>query len=297
MTRFVLLALALLGLALAPTQGHAQIRPIAKNNSLLPQKIETVTDDSGFVNFKFEAKRCPSCVGRKIAECRVCRDSALKTCPDCKGKKDKAPCYHCIGTGKTWDPLVWMPCPGCERLAGVACAMCRLKGTYPVQGGGKREQKCSSCKKAGHFACKVCKGKRRIKLDKALKFKPSLADAPLDKLKKAQAAFKAAREKVDDMRIEKVQASRILKDWTAATKGAKQFMPVLKSMNTTHKFILKGIEKGAVWVGHTERMSDEFDSLKRRTLWLFDYTLELMDVVIKRAEANAKAEEATAKKK
>lgn len=276
-----LLLLALGLCSLIPSTAPAQVR------YRIPEpKIERAeeTDAAGLKQWKALDEACPYCKGQKTAPCVHCAEE-LPVCEECQGKK-VAPCRYCGGNGKALDPLVELPCPYCVGAAFHDCALCKSRGSYPVQGGGANETKCGACKTKGSIPCSVCKGKRVIPAVKVGKKGPGYAKAAeiakaRDELKKALAAVEAyvpvGKETSKD-------------DLQKAVNKYVKYLPALKDMQTLLDETLNGLRKGAGYTAYSEWVLNEFVVFKDRTIYLLKHQLLLLDLCAAHAEHNEKVE-------
>lgn len=276
--------LAVLALAISAT---AQIvAPKEEKQSLLRSVPRTVTDDEGLLQWKeHEPSRCLTCHGKKEAECGFCQGLAPENCPECDGDQ-KSPCRECAGTGETYDPLEWMVCMGCLGGGYIHCRMCNAKGTFPISNDGGRESKCKGCKTERGIACQTCRGKQKIK---ALRPGKKLAEASLEQLTEAKEAIAEARTNMvgfsgDD------QVGKAVKMYEDALKPVRRMLPVKEMAKTLKEMMKTNDRSGAAFHGHSHRQHTEIDAFAKKTVLMLDYSMELLDVALARAEANAATE-------
>jgi hypothetical protein len=248
------------------------------------ERLEEV-DANGLKQWKALDETCPHCNGKKTAKCGHCVETELPTCAECDNKKE-APCRYCGGSGKKLDPLIELPCPYCVGAAWHDCALCKSRGSYPVQGGGASEQKCGACKEKGAIPCSVCKGKRVIPAVKVGKKGPGYAKAA--EIKDAKEDLAKAMEAVNAyLPVGKEQSKKDL--YKAIGKYAK-LLPALKDMPTLLDETLNGLRKGAGYVGYDEWLLNEFVVFKDRTIYLLKHQMLLLDLCAAHAEHNEKVE-------
>ena len=133
---------------------------------------QSISDQKGARMAPFEAKKCPTCSGKKLAPCTTC-DAGKKELParcfECRGKR-KAPCRTCCGKGETYDSFLFIRCPRCEGRGMAKCDGCGGKGEFD------RKVSCRVCKKKAAFKCTYCKGARLLPLSYPGKKKPESMD-------------------------------------------------------------------------------------------------------------------------
>ncbi len=248
------------------------------------ERLEEV-DANGLKQWKALDEKCPYCNGKKTAKCGHCDGNELPTCAECSSTKE-ATCRYCGGSGKKIDPLVEMTCPYCVGAGWHDCALCKSRGSYPVQGGGANEQKCGSCKEKGAIPCSVCKGKHVIPVLKVGKKGPGYAKAA--ELKDAKKDLEKAMEAVNAyLPVGKEQSK---KDLYKAVGKYQKLLPALKDMQTLLDETLNGLRKGAGYVGYDEWLLNEFVVFKDRTIYLLKHQMLLVDLCLAHAEHNEKVE-------
>lgn len=243
------------------------------------------TDAEGLKQWKTLDEICTYCNGRKISKCGHCVDTELPTCAECDNKKE-APCRYCGGAGKKLDPLVELPCPYCVGAAWHDCALCKSRGSYPVQGGGASEQKCGACKEKGAIPCTVCKGKRVIAVVKVGKKGPGYAKA--EEIREAKEDLAKAKAAVEAYVPAGKENSK--KDLAKAVSKYQKMLPALKDMQGLLDETLNGLRKGAGYVGYDEWLLNEFVVFKDRTIYLLKHQMLLLDLCLAHAEHNEKVE-------
>jgi hypothetical protein len=253
----------------------------------------TKVDDQGLRQWVQPADlvACPQCKNNKETECFHCKDFEAdeqpSKCPECGGKK-KAPCRVCAGGGSLPDPLEKAPCPGCFGASVVLCIGCRGRGAFPVQGGGKKWQKCTQCKAIGGWPCLVCKGARTIAPPK---LKPNLANAPSSELVPAKDAVMAVQAALERFRfsghIDRVRNE--VKAYGEAWKPAVKWLAAAKDAPAMLKEIMDGMGKGDVWVGQDERKAEAAKRFLLFNVYYLKHQAKILDLCLERAQANEKA--------
>ncbi|MBK8979342.1 MAG: hypothetical protein IPM29_25880 [Planctomycetes bacterium] len=267
----------------------------------IPERMErpTVEDEHGLLQWvdlsTLSQKerlqfRCPTCEGTGKQECPFCwRMEHFEKCPECghgpDEKKRETVCRTCAGTGTTPDLLEHAPCPGCSGAGVLRCHCCGGEGTYPAEKDSDRRAKCPVCRGDGGYACAVCDGHRLVDPPK---LKPSIRDAGLEELKKAQealgevAAALAALETSGDGRKD-------AKLWGPALKPGLRYFPVLKDVQKLFETITKDMSKGTMFVAYAEMVGNSFGEKKQSLEYWIKHQQRLLQLCIERAEHNAKA--------
>lgn len=258
---------------------------------LIPERIERVTkeDDNGLQQWaKWEAPKCPNCKGAGSTDCMTCErwPDDKKGCPDCKSvEKKRAPCRLCAGEGTIPDPLKSAPCAGCRGASFLVCTVCGGGGRLKV-GSAKRWSACPACRSKGGFKCTGCNGKRVMA---SLKLKPSMQEAPPDKLKKAMKDL----DKMIGM-FEKVvpvggnKARKVTKAIGKAFDAGKKIHPSFKNLSKLSKTFMGKIAAGAQFQGHDETQVNTLKMIKENAEYYLKHQKRMMELALKRAEANAK---------
>ncbi len=257
---------------------------------LIPERIEraTVADDDGQLQWaEWTAPACGSCKGTGKSVCATCARFAkdAKDCPECQRKDPKllTTCRACAGTGKIADPLDEVPCAGCMGAGMLLCTVCGGGGRLKV-GGAKRWSKCPACRGAGKFDCGACKGKRVMA---SLAIKPSLREADLDKLQKASRAVDEALELFGKFAPQGgTRARKEVKELGKAYDAMKKFHPSFKAMVRSTKSYMSKIFAGAQFQGHEENEANTMNRLKANAEYYLKHQKRMLDLAIKRAEAN-----------
>ena len=213
-----------------------------------PERMERTTkaDDQGLQQWtEWKAEKCKSCKGVGKSTCQTCDrfGKDAKDCPECKRvEKLLAPCRVCAGSGTLADPLKQAPCAGCMGAGFLLCTVCGGGGRLKV-GGAKRWSDCPACRKKGGFDCGGCKGKRVMT---ALQIKPTMADAPVDKLKKAKKDLDAMIKKLAKFKPGGgTKARKEVKALEAAFNTGKKIHPSFKLLAKSTKSYMSKIFSGA----------------------------------------------------
>jgi len=257
----------------------------------IPERIERPTkkDEAGLEQWvKWPAPKCPNCKGVGKTTCITCErfSDDSKTCPECKRvEKLQAPCRVCAGEGTIADPLKTAICAGCRGASFMICTVCGGGGRLKV-GGAKRWSDCPACRGDGGFKCTGCNGKRVMA---SLKLKPSMQDAPPDKLKKAMKDL----DKMIGM-FEKIQpvggnkSRKVVKAIGKAFDAGKKIHPSFKDLSKLSKTYMGKIAAGAQFQGHEETQANTIKMIKSNAERYLKHQKRMMELALKRAEANAK---------
>lgn len=242
------------------------------------------TDAEGLRQWTAFDERCALCRGGKTTECEHCKGyEDLPACAECDLTK-KADCRACRGSGRAHDPLEALVCPYCWGSTWYGCKLCKTRGRYPVKGGGKREQKCGACKTRGAFLCTPCKGLGFFPAAKIGSGGPG--DAKLKNLRNAREKLAKALEEMKAFEPVHESRSKSEKAFTKAIDPAARVLPAVKGMKSLLETSLKGLGKGAGYVGYADWVDAEFLEFKDRTVFFLRHQLLLLDLCIERAEFN-----------
>jgi hypothetical protein len=264
----------------------------------IPDKIEraTVTDAEGLVQWApYQAERCVNCKGRKVMACLHCERfeaGDCDSCPECKDTKE-ARCRVCYGAGTMPDVLEQAPCPTCFGAALTRCFVCGGRGKFPVQGGGDRPQKCSSCDASGAFACTTCDGKGCVDLPP---LKPSAADASAADLKKAIAALDAVAAALKEL-VSTGDGRKDAKAFAAVGRAGGKLLPVMKDVQKHFETVSREQAKGAGWVQYKDMVKAQLDTAKHALGYYLDHQRRVLQLCLARAEHNEPIVAANKKKK
>ncbi|MDP6538351.1 MAG: hypothetical protein QF903_01395 [Planctomycetota bacterium] len=242
------------------------------------------TDEEGLRQWTSFDERCATCRGGKTTECEHCKGyEDMPVCAECDGTR-KAPCRACRGSGRALDPLEALVCPYCWGSTWYGCKLCKTRGSYPVKGSGDREQKCGACKTRGAFECTPCKG---------LGFLPAVrfgskgpGEAKLAKLVRARETLAETLEGLKAYQPVHERRSKSEKAFTKAVDPAARILPAIKGAKSLLATSLKGLGKGAGYVGYADWLDAEFLEFADRTVFLLRHQTLLLDLCIARAEFN-----------
>lgn len=256
-----------------------------------PERIERATekDADGVEQWaKWPAVKCVSCNGAGKIKCVTCSHfpKDAKVCPECDRKDEKllTECRVCNGKGALPDPLEWAPCAGCMGAGFLLCTVCNGYGKLKV-GGAKRWSDCAACRGAGGFDCGGCDGKRHMS---TLQLKPSLAEAPLDKLQKAREDLDATLAAVEKfVPVGGVKARKAVKDLGNAYASGKKLHPGLKALPASTKAYMGKIFAGKQFAGSEENELETMKMLKRNAEHYLKHQRRMLELAIRRAELNA----------
>jgi hypothetical protein len=260
---------------------------------LIPERIEraTETDEAGLLQWaKYEAPKCTSCAGTGKMKCTTCErfQEDSTTCPEChRNEKREIDCRACAGTGVIADPLEQVPCPGCMGASFLLCTVCSGGGRLKVNE-AKRWSDCPGCRGEGGFKCDACEGKRVLG---SLELKPSLAEAPEDKLKKAMTIVDDALKELDKFSpAGGLKARKELKALCKIFDDAKGVHSGLKQLSKVTKDYLGKVFGGGNFQGHEEHEAASMNMVKESATYYLKHQKRMLELALKRAEANAKVE-------
>lgn len=286
MRAFFLRSLVVLALAFAAGGGA-----IAQQKVLIPEKIEreTVTDDQGLTQWaEWKEQKCPSCTGTGKHKCETCARfvEGIDSCIDCKRTPEReVACRMCGGAGTLPDPLLKAPCPGCRGASFLLCTVCGGSGKSRVKG-EKNFNDCVACRGDGGFKCGVCNGARFVD-PPALK--PSFQDANAKDLTKALAATEQSLKSLAAMTPGGGDKSRKeVKAIVKALEPAAAVHPAIKRLGKTFEDYMGRIYNGRTWQGWEENEAHTLAAVKQTAEYYLKYQKRMLELVQKRAEANAK---------
>jgi len=260
-----------------------------------PDRFERKTekDDQGMIQWaEHDAGRCPTCTGKGKATCIVCErfgDDA-KTCPDCERKKSReVTCRTCLGTGGMPDPLEKVQCPTCLGGGFLLCTICGGGGRLKVDK-AKRWSDCPGCRGKGGYECGTCDGERHVGV---AALKPSLAEADIKKLKKALATTDKVLAGLKaftpgggaKVRKEVKALSKLMKD-------AQGVYPAFKSAQKDLKNYMSKIYAGSNFMGYEQQQAQALQLVKASCEYYLQIQKRMIELALKRQEANAAAEAA-----
>jgi hypothetical protein len=269
--------------ALAPAQDG--IRYVA------PEKFEraTKTDEANMIQWADHVQeKCRTCQGNGKTKCTTCdrfpEDS--KTCPECNRVADRlTACRACAGLGHFPDPLEKVLCCACLGAGFQLCVVCHGGGVIRVQGSGDKWLDCPGCRGPGGFKCGVCDGKRVVEV---AALKPSLRDANAATLKKAITTTDSILQGLGaftptgkNSRKEVKEINRLL------TMGQALFPPIKRTPKVLDDYMGKAYG-GSNFQGHEEGEAQAMQSVKFSAEYYLKHQKRMMELALKRAEANEK---------
>ena len=285
--KLVALLLCLLSLCLLGSAPRAQV----EIKYFHPESFEraTKTDDKGMEQWVEHAKReCPTCSGTTKTKCSTCErfSEEATTCVECKRSKEReVPCRACAGTGSFPDPLEKVHCPGCQGAGFLVCMVCGGGGRLRIDK-AKQWSASPSCRGEGGFKCTVCSGNRLVE---TASLKPSLKEANAATLTKAIAVTEKMQKDLDafaptggdKVRKEVKAMVKFYEDAQAVHPGVKRAIAALQEfMNKTYS--------GSNFQGHEEQQANAMKLVKDSTSYYLKHQKRMMELCLKRAEANEK---------
>jgi hypothetical protein len=263
----------------------------AQTKILNPERIEraTTTDDKGLEQWaEWKGEKCPNCAGTGKHKCFLCERmiDEIKFCIDCKRTPEReAVCRMCAGTGTLPDPLEKAPCPGCRGASFLLCTVCNGGGQQRAKD-DKNFMNCVSCRGDGGWKCAVCNGARMVE---PAALKPSFKDASLKDLQKAMAATEQSLKELTAITPAGGDKSR--KDVKALLKAfevAQSVHPAMKRLGKPFEDYMGKIYAGRVWQGWEENEARTMATAKEYAEYYLKHQKRMLELVHKRAEANAK---------
>jgi hypothetical protein len=257
-----------------------------------PEKYEraTVADDSGLLQWaKFEEESCKTCAGTGKTKCPTCErfKDEVTSCIECKRTKE-AVCRACGGLGHFADPLEKVLCSGCRGAGVFVCLQCSGAGAFPTDTSPDRPVKCPTCRGDGGWKCTVCDGKRLIE---TAALKPSLAEADAATLTKALATTEQELAALDKFQPAGGKGVRKLaKELSKQLTIAQQVFPPLKLTAKMFDNVIGKTFGGSQYQGQDEREAAAMDAFKKSTDYYLRHQKRMIELALKRAEANAKLE-------
>ncbi|MEQ1631149.1 MAG: hypothetical protein ABL997_02175 [Planctomycetota bacterium] len=267
----------------------------AQQKLLIPEKLEraTVVDENGVTQWaEHKAAECPNCVGKGKVKCTTCErfSEEATTCPDCERKEGHlAVCRMCAGEGTLPDPLEKAMCPGCQGAGFLICTVCAGGGGMRI-GGAKQWSDCPACRGSGRFDCGACDGKRHVE---GAGLKPSMAEAKDKDLQKAMQATDAALKQLE--KYATMGGGKVRKDVKALQKifeSVQSTYPALKRLSDPFEDYMGKIYAGAQFQGSDENEAETIMMVKNSAEYFLKHQKRMLELVQKRAEANAKLGEA-----
>jgi hypothetical protein len=256
-----------------------------------PDKFEraTKTDEANMIQWADHVQtKCTTCQGNGKTKCTTCDrfPDEAKVCPECKRVADRlVPCRACAGTGFWPDPLEKVTCCACFGAGFQLCVVCSGGGSIKVQGSGDKWLDCPGCRGSGGFKCGVCDGKRLVEV---AALKPSLRDANAATLQKAIASTDTILQGLGaftptgrNSRKEVKEINRLL------TMGQALFPPIKRTPKVLEDYMGKTYG-GSNFVGHEEGEAHAMQSVKGSAEYYLKHQKRMMELALKRAEANEK---------
>ena len=255
-----------------------------------PEKFEraTKTDEAGLVQWaEHEKGECPTCKGKGKMKCTTCErfKDEIKTCIECgRNPERETVCRACAGTGGFPDPLEKALCPGCQGAGFLLCTFCDGSLVTALNDKGKWG-KCIVCRGEA-TKCGVCDGKRVVEV---VTLKPSLKDADSASLKKAidtttqllagLGAF--APKGGPGARKEAKELVKLLQN------GEKLYAPLKREVKVADDYLAK-VAGGAQYQNQSEREVQSMGLIKNSAEFYLKHQKRMMELCLKRAEANEK---------
>lgn len=258
-----------------------------------PDKFERATkaDDNGVVQWAdHQEVKCPNCAGTGKAKCITCYrfEDDAPTCPECKRVEGhEAPCRACAGLGHYPDPLEKTFCPACQAKGFLLCFVCGGGGRLRVDK-AKQWSACPACRGDGGWKCGTCNGERLVEVASV---KPSLKDATAANLTKAIAATDQALAGLGKVTPAGGQAARkVVKEIVKQMQSAASFHPALKRTPKVLEDYMGKTYAGNNFMGHEDNEAEAMKSVKESAEYYLKHERRMMELALKRAEANAKLE-------
>lgn len=253
-----------------------------------PEKYEraTKTDDHGLLQWAEHAPpKCTTCSGTGKTKCSTCErffDDA-KVCIECKRTKE-AVCRACAGLGHFADPLEKALCPGCQGAGFLLCHLCNGGGRIRGED-GERWSSCPVCRGDGGWKCGGCNGNRLVEVAQV---KPSLRDAQVPALQKALATTDEALEGLAKFSPANLPARKAVKELVKQLQIAQQLYPPLKRLQKPFEDAMSKTAGGAQYQGQAEREGAVLGGVKGSAEYYLKHQRRMLELALKRAEANAK---------
>jgi hypothetical protein len=252
-------------------------------------KMERATkaDDHGILQWSTdELPQCPVCKGSKETACPTCNGNKEVTkCIECGGD-NKAPCRTCCAQGHLPDLLKHAHCPACLGAGFQLCVLCQGGGWVKLEGGGGRKQDCDACRGAGGHPCPLCNGAR---LCESAKVKPSLAEAPVEALKKARADVEAAMKALDAFTVTGKNMRKELKEYAKVTAAAQAVLPPFKKVQKALDDTMAKVDRASQFKNFEEMQVAAVTTWKKANEYYLKAQKRILDLCIARAEQNGKA--------
>jgi hypothetical protein len=275
----ILLAFAVLCLAL----------PVAGQKN--PERLEraTRTDDKGMLQWEeWKGEKCPPCAGTGKHKCPLCErlKEELTFCIGCKRDKERqVTCHFCAGSGTTPDPLEKVSCPGCRGASFLLCTVCAGSGKSKTKD-DKKWGDCVACRGDGGWKCGVCDGARLV--DPAA-LKPSFKDPSVKDAQKALATTEQGLKELVALSVAGGERTRKdVKAMVKAFEAAQSVHPAMRRLGKPLEDYMGKIAAGQVWQGWEENEKETLNAVKQGAEYYLKHQKRMLELVLKRAEANAK---------
>jgi hypothetical protein len=257
-----------------------------------PEKFERATkaDDKGMEQWAEHAKvECPTCSGTGKTKCSTCdgfsEDATF--CIECKRTKEReVPCRACGGTGSFPDPLEKVLCPGCRGAGFLVCMFCGGGGRLKIDK-DKQWSACPGCRGEGGFKCASCNGSRLVEV---AGLKPSLKEANAATLGKAMTPTEQALKDLDAFAPTggEVAVRKEVKQLVKILEGVQAIHPAIKRLIKPFEDYMSKTYGGQQFQGHEEKYANAMKLVKDNTAFYLKHQKRMMELCLKRAEANEK---------
>jgi hypothetical protein len=268
--------------------------PVASAQGLrypMPERIERTAkaDDQGMLQWEqWPAPKCISCSGTGKGKCTTCErfQDDSPNCIECKRNKDReVVCRVCAGVGTLPDPLDKVSCPGCMGATFLLCPTCGGGGRLKI-GGANQWSDCPCCRGDGGFKCGVCNGARLVE---TAGLKPSLRDANVKDLGKAMAATDAALKELGVFNpAGGDKARKEQKALVKALEAGASAHPAIKRLPKVFDDYMGKCAAGSQFKGYEEEQVESMNLVKQNAEYYLKHQKRMLDLAMKRAEANAK---------
>jgi hypothetical protein len=180
-----------------------------------------------------------------------------------------------------------VPCPACFAASFLLCTVCGGGGRLKIEGGNIWSA-CPACRGEGGFKCTVCSGSRLVEV---AALKPSLKDANLKDLAKAATAVDASLKALEAVAPKGGDGAR--KEVKAMVKALEPaqgaFPPIKRTIKQLEDYLGK-IYAGRQFVGSEENESESMQLVQQGAVYYLKHQKRMLELVQKRAEANAKVQ-------
>lgn len=255
-----------------------------------PERFErpTKADDKGVLQWApWPEIKCETCKGTGKTACATCQryPDEWTNCMECKRTKEAA-CRTCGGTGKMWDPLEKMLCPGCFGAGFVACSLCPgSNGTLHTKGGSPKGEKCPSCRGDGGFKCAVCNGTRFVEV---AALKPSLKEANAATLAKAATLTDQALTALDGFTGDAKDARKTQKELARILGLAQSIYPPCKRGQKAFEDYMGKLAPAEQYQDYGDMFGHGLGIWRSGYSYYLKMQKRMLELAQKRAEANEK---------